>query len=815
MTTLGGFRFRVLRADSRRLHTLQVERIAPAPGDDWRSPTGRNDARARVVARACGSGRRHARCSRSRRFGVSGLGKFVTIADAAVLAVAARRSAPRWRSWLGFAFGLGLFGAGASWLTIALVTFGGMPAWLALIAIATSRYLPSALWPALAGYLAARLGRPATLARLVVAASAFTAAEWVRSYLFTGFPRLTHVYSQVPDGLVRCYPTLGRVYLVTLAVVLVAAFLAYAIDALAQDARRTLCAAAAGALAVVVTGVALSRVAWTQPSGPPLPVSLVQGNILQEMKFDPQFRADTFERYLRLVGTTRGRLIVLPESAFPVFSDEIPDAVLLSLIRTASARDGDVLLGLFTALPPEAGKGDAPRYYNTVVVLGTSDLQFYRKNHLVPFGETIPLKPILGWFIRSVLHIPLADQARGGAAQPALVVAGERVAVDICYEDAFGAGTDPRRARRAPARERDERCVVRPFDRCRAAQPDCRHARARVRTADAARDEHRHHVGDRKRRPRNRAPAVVHHRRARSRRRGSHGHDAVRAARRRHRGARALRLADRRGDRFSAAQVESRRLPVVTDIASRMHTFQQVVQALQRYWADRGCALLQPYDMEVGAGTSHTATFLRAIGPEPWRAAYVQPSRRPKDGRYGENPNRLQHYYQYQVVLKPPPSDILDLYLGSLTALGFDLAKNDVRFVEDDWENPTLGAWGSWLGSVAERDGRSRNSAYFQQVGGLDCNPITGEITYGLERLAMYLQGKENVFDLAWTTMMDGGVERTLTYGDVYHQNEVEQSTYNFEQSNAPQLAVQFTFFESEAGAALLDAAPRAAEATR
>jgi glycyl-tRNA synthetase alpha chain len=235
-----------------------------------------------------------------------------------------------------------------------------------------------------------------------------------------------------------------------------------------------------------------------------------------------------------------------------------------------------------------------------------------------------------------------------------------------------------------------------------------------------------------------------------------------------------------------------------------MHTFQQVVQALQRYWADRGCALLQPYDMEVGAGTSHTATFLRALGPEPWRAAYVQPSRRPKDGRYGANPNRLQHYYQYQVVLKPPPSAILELYLGSLTALGFDLAKNDVRFVEDDWENPTLGAWGLgwevWLNGM-----EVTQFTYFQQVGGLDCNPITGEITYGLERLAMYLQGKENVFDLAWTTMIEGGVERTLTYGDVYHQNEVEQSTYNFEQSNAPEQTAQFAFFEREA-ARLIDA---------
>ena len=229
-----------------------------------------------------------------------------------------------------------------------------------------------------------------------------------------------------------------------------------------------------------------------------------------------------------------------------------------------------------------------------------------------------------------------------------------------------------------------------------------------------------------------------------------------------------------------------------------MQTFQQIIQTLQRYWGDRGCALLQPYDMEVGAGTSHTATFLRALGPEPWRAAYVQPSRRPKDGRYGDNPNRLSHFYQYQVVMKPAPADILDVYLGSLTALGFDLTHNDVRFVEDDWENPTLGAWGLgwevWLNGM-----EITQFTYFQQVGGLDCDPITGEITYGLERLAMYLQGKENVFDLAWTEIDERGTRRTLTYGDVYRQNEVEQSTYNFEQANAPKLAELFAFFESEA----------------
>jgi len=229
-----------------------------------------------------------------------------------------------------------------------------------------------------------------------------------------------------------------------------------------------------------------------------------------------------------------------------------------------------------------------------------------------------------------------------------------------------------------------------------------------------------------------------------------------------------------------------------------MLTFQQLILKLNAFWDRQGCALLQPYDMEVGAGTFHTATFLRAIGPEPWKAAYVQPSRRPKDGRYGENPNRMQHYYQYQVVLKPAPSDILELYLGSLEALGFDLTRNDVRFVEDDWENPTLGAWGLgwevWLNGM-----EVTQFTYFQQVGGLDCNPITGEITYGLERLAMYLQGKDNVFDLVWTMRGDGDASRALTYGDVYHQNEVEQSTYNFEQSNAPKLAGLFGVFEDEA----------------
>jgi len=222
-------------------------------------------------------------------------------------------------------------------------------------------------------------------------------------------------------------------------------------------------------------------------------------------------------------------------------------------------------------------------------------------------------------------------------------------------------------------------------------------------------------------------------------------------------------------------------------------TFQGLILALQGYWADQGCVLQQPYDMEVGAGTFHPATFLRAIGPEPWSAAYVQPSRRPTDGRYGENPNRLQHYYQYQVVIKPSPLDIQDLYLDSLRMLGLDPLVHDIRFVEDNWESPTLGAWGLgwevWLNGM-----EITQFTYFQQVGGLDCAPVMGEITYGLERIAMYLQGVESVFDLTWT---DGPLGR-VTYADVFHQNEVEMSTYNFEQADTESLFGWFDTCERE-----------------
>ena len=229
-----------------------------------------------------------------------------------------------------------------------------------------------------------------------------------------------------------------------------------------------------------------------------------------------------------------------------------------------------------------------------------------------------------------------------------------------------------------------------------------------------------------------------------------------------------------------------------------MLTFQQLILKLNAFWDRQGCALLQPYDMEVGAGTFHTATFLRAVGPEPWNAAYVQPSRRPKDGRYGDNPNRLQHYYQYQVVLKPSPLNIQELYLDSLKDLGINPLEHDIRFVEDDWESPTLGAWG--LGWEVWLDGMEVTQfTYFQEVGALACKPVLGEITYGLERLAMYLQGKDSVFDLVWTAGAGTPASRPILYRDVYHQNEVEQSRYNFELSNTEMLFRHFGEFEAEA----------------
>ena len=235
----------------------------------------------------------------------------------------------------------------------------------------------------------------------------------------------------------------------------------------------------------------------------------------------------------------------------------------------------------------------------------------------------------------------------------------------------------------------------------------------------------------------------------------------------------------------------------------KVTTFQGLILALQTYWAQQGCVLLQPLDLEVGAGTFHPATFLRSIGPEPWSAAYVQPSRRPTDGRFGDNPNRLQHYYQFQVMLKPSPENIQELYLGSLKMLGFDLLEHDIRFVEDNWESPTLGAWGLgwevWLNGM-----EVTQFTYFQQVGGIECRPVTGEITYGLERLAMYLQGVNSVYDLVWTETPNG----VVTYGDVFHQNEVEMSSFNFDHANVDFLFHAFLTYEQECQKLILEGLP-------
>src|SRR5210317_625997 len=223
-------------------------------------------------------------------------------------------------------------------------------------------------------------------------------------------------------------------------------------------------------------------------------------------------------------------------------------------------------------------------------------------------------------------------------------------------------------------------------------------------------------------------------------------------------------------------------------------TFQELILGLQEFWAKKGCIIMQPYDLEKGAGTFHPATFLRCLGPEPWQVAYVEPSRRPTDGRYGDNPNRLQHYYQFQVLLKPSPIDIQDLYLESLQEIGIDLTKHDVRFVEDNWESPTLGAW--VLGWEVWLNGMEVSQfTYFQQVGGLTCKPVSGELTYGLERLAIYLQEVDSVYDLVWSETPTG----VIKYGDVFHQNEVEMSTFNFQEADVDHLFAHFDFCENEA----------------
>jgi apolipoprotein N-acyltransferase len=344
-----------------------------------------------------------------------------------------RAPSPRIAALTGFAFGIGLFGVGASWVYVALAQFGGMEGLLAgLATVGFCVYL--ALFPALAGWVAARLAPVGADTRLAAAAAFWTLTEWLRSWLFSGFPWLSVGYAQTHAAL-GGYAPLGGVFLVSLAVAISAALIVCATQALRY--RRRAAAAVAILIVTWVAGLGLRTVEWSQAAGDPLAVSLVQGNVAEELKFDTGYREATLATYAELVAQARGRLIVLPESALPMFADEVPVEYVARLRAAAQQHGGDLLLGLFFFESRAAGE-DEDRYYNSVVSVGTATTQVYRKRHLVPFGETIPAKPLVGWLIRSVLHIPLADQTPGSPNQAPFDVAGQKVAVNICYEDAFG-----------------------------------------------------------------------------------------------------------------------------------------------------------------------------------------------------------------------------------------------------------------------------------------------------------------------------------------------------------------------------------------
>lgn len=364
-------------------------------------------------------------------FGLSALPVFTL---AGLFLLWRRAPSPRAAAAAGFAFGLGLFGAGVSWVYIALAQFGGMKG--ALAALATAGFcLYLALFPALVGWATTRLAPAGTGARLVAAAACWTLSEWLRSWLLSGFPWLSVGYAQTHAAL-GAYAPIGGVFLVGLAVATSAAAVAYAPQALRN--RRRGAAAVAVLLAVWGTAWGLRGIEWSHATGEPLTVSLVQGNIPEDIKFEAAYRDASLAAYGALVAQAKGRLIVLPESALPMFADEVPADYVAQLREAAKERGGDLLVGLFFFEPRAAGE-DEDRYFNSVVSVGTDPTQVYRKRHLVPFGETIPAKPIVGWFIRRVLQIPLADQTPGSADQAPFDVAGQRVAVNICYEDAFGA----------------------------------------------------------------------------------------------------------------------------------------------------------------------------------------------------------------------------------------------------------------------------------------------------------------------------------------------------------------------------------------
>ena len=353
---------------------------------------------------------------------------------AGLFALWRRASTPSAAGWIGFAFGAGLFGAGVSWVYVALSGFGEMPPVLAAIAtVCFCAYL--ALFPALAGWCSVRLALAGSGLRLALAAPLWTLGEWLRSWLLSGFTWLSLGYSEQTAAL-GGYAPIGGVLLVSLAIAAAAALLVHATLAVEEHRFSIAAVDVAALVAAGALGVVLSTVEWSRPSGEPIAVSLVQGNIPQDVKFDPQYRASSLSTYADLVARAKGRLIVLPESALPMFADEVPAEYVAALRELARKNGADILVGLFF-FEPRAGTDEDDRYFNSVVSLGAATTQVYRKRHLVPFGETIPLKPLFGWFIRSVLNIPLADQMPGPAYQAPFAVAGERVAVNICYEDAF------------------------------------------------------------------------------------------------------------------------------------------------------------------------------------------------------------------------------------------------------------------------------------------------------------------------------------------------------------------------------------------
>ena len=351
-----------------------------------------------------------------------------------------RADRPREAALEGFAFGVGLFGVGVSWISVALETFGGVPPVVAFIGmLGLVVYL--SLFPTLAGWVVARITRTASVTRLAAAVAAWTLAEWLRGTLFTGFGWLAVGYAELLPSFalpLAGFAPIGGVYLVSFAVSACAVAIVYIIDGVAVGRARAIPVGILVIAMVAGLGATTGRIEWTQAEGAPLAVSLVQGNVAQNLKFDPAYRTRTYEMYERLVRLARGRLVVLPESAFTVFLDEVPDDVLDRLVDAGRERNGSVLLGLFTIEAPLHEK-DGPRIYNSVISLGAAPPQLYRKHHLVPFGELIPLKSVFGWFINRILNIPLADQAAGPALQRPFDVAGQRVAVNICYEDVFGA----------------------------------------------------------------------------------------------------------------------------------------------------------------------------------------------------------------------------------------------------------------------------------------------------------------------------------------------------------------------------------------